>query len=681
MSLETPKKPRPKPFAEDWSLPGTPQPPTTIANPLGAAARPEPATLRPRPVGPRFKRYGAEQIAGAPNVDFYWGGVDLSPDGSEVAFSWNRSGAFEVYTAPLVGDRIIQLTEADRRSVVPRWSPDGRWVAFMRDQDGDEKMQLWLVDRDGVRERRLTDDDGVTHRHHAWSPDGRWVAYVANARGGTFAVHVMEVATGGHRRLTDGSDDDHDPRWSPDGKWILFWSRREAVRANADLFLVPVDGGETRKIETREGADGESMEGRWSPDGSAIAFTTNVRGRYEIAIAHLRAGPAGGIDGTVARIERLGATPFDDTEPSWRPDGRGLIYRHTKDAEVSVRRVFTVSHADEAIADLPGVHHFPRVALDSESVVAVFSEARRPADVVLRARGATEMHRVTSSLPDTIDPEVLVEPVHVRYPGADGLSIPALLYVPHTEAVDGATPPAVVYVHGGPTRQHFRHWDPIPQILANHGYVVLAPNIRGSTGYGREFQEGNRGDWGGKDLEDVVKGADWLEREDLADGKRIGIRGGSYGGFMTLLCLAKAPDRWAAGVSVVGVVNWTTMYGTTRGDLKQYLVREFGHPERDAKLYRERSPLTHVARIRAPLLVIQGARDPRVPLHEAEQMVEALRANGRTFEHHVYPDEGHTFAKEANRVDVQRRALEWFERHLRPAKQSGPSREGSLRGS
>ena len=659
MNADTTRKERPRPFAEDWSLPATAQPPTTIANPLGAAGRPETAALRPRSVGPRFRRYDVEAIAGAPNVDFYWGGVDLSPDGAEVAFSWNRTGAFEVYAAPLVGDRIIQLSSAGRRSVVPKWSPDGSLVAFLRDEEGDENMQIWLVDRDGVHERRLTDDPAVMHRHHAWSPDGRELAYTANEGGKRFAIFVMDTATGEHRRLTDGREDDHQPRWSPDGQWICFWSRRESVHTNADLFLVLAAGGEARKLDTRGALEGESIDGRWSPDGTAIAFTTNVRGRYQIALAHVA-------DGAVTRVEPLGSTPFDDTEASWRPDRRGLVYRHNRDANVSVRRVFTVSHADEAVSDVPGVHHSPRLGRDSETLIAVLIEARRPADVIVRPPRATEIRRITSSLPDTIDPEVLVEPVHVRYPGAGGMEVPALLYIPHVEAMEAsATPPAVMYVHGGPTAQHFRQWDPIPQILANHGYVVLAPNIRGSTGYGRAFQEGNRHDWGGQDLDDVVRGADWLEREGIADGKRIGIRGGSYGGYMTLQCLGVAPERFAAGVSVVGVVNWATMYGTTRGDLQQYLLREFGDPERDAGRYRDRSPLTHASKIRAPLLVLQGANDPRVPVAEAEQIVAALRKSGVDHEYHAYGDEGHAFAKRENRIDVQRRALDWFERHLK----------------
>src|SRR5581483_1385392 len=273
--------------------------------------------------------------------------------------------------------------------------------------------------------------------------------------------------------------------------------------------------------------------------------------------------------------------------------------------------------------------------------------------------------RLTRSLPSTVDPETLVEPVHVRYPGADGRQIPALLYVPYAEAIRGGSPPpAIVHIHGGPTGQHLRGWDRAIQYFANNGYVVLAPNIRGSTGYGREFQEANRGDWGGKDLQDVVKGAEWLAGQGIADRARIGAYGGSYGGFMTLLVLTQAPDVWAAGVSIVGVVSWTTLHETTRGDLKDYLERELGDPAKVPDLYRDRSPLAHVSKIKAPLLLLQGENDPRVPRSEADQMIRALRDGKKTFEEHIYPGEGHGFRTRENMIDSLRRATEWFDRHM-----------------
>ncbi|HET8568415.1 MAG TPA: S9 family peptidase [Candidatus Limnocylindria bacterium] len=657
MSVDTPRR-RPRSFEDDWAFHGTTTPPTTIANPP-EMVRPEDLPLRPAPLGGRWSDVPIEDLVGSPYVDHLWGGPDLSPDGREVAFSWDRSGNFEVFVAPLVGERIYQLTDSPQRSAWPRWSPDGAGIAFLRDAGGDERYQIWLMRRDGRRQRALTGEPEVTHREIEWSPDGSRIACASVAAGRASAISVIDVATGERRELTDGSFADEKPRWSPDGRWIAFQSRREDDRTIADIYLVPSGGGAARRLETRNGVAGQSLEVAWSPFGDAIAFSTDVRGRFEIAVARLDERHE------VAEVERLTNTPFDSTEPCWRADGRAIRYLHSRDGETSVREVFVASHADHAALDLPGVHKWPRTGPDSATAAVVFSSARRPWDVWVREPRAVRARPITASLPASIDPEVLVEPRHIRYRSSDGREIPAFLYLPHAEAVRGDVTPAIVHIHGGPTSQHFRWWDYHSQWFAHRGYAVLAPNIRGSTGYGREFQEANRGDWGGMDLADVVAGVDWLEREGVAPKGKVGAYGGSYGGFMTLYALAKAPDRFAAGVSVVGVVSWRTLHETTRGDLRLMLERELGDPKKDPELYRDRSPLTHVRSIKAPLLILQGANDPRAPLSEAEAVANALKQEGRTHDYHVYQDEGHGFRQKAHRVDALRRATEWFDKHLR----------------
>jgi dipeptidyl aminopeptidase/acylaminoacyl peptidase len=654
------KDKRPKSFAEDWGAPGTARPPTTIANPE-TDIRPPPPVVAPRSIGDRYRRLSVEELASVPYVDFVWGGIDLSPDGGEVAFSWNRSGTFEIYSAPLAGERIFQLTEAKERSVWPRWSPDAKQLAFLRDRGGDERFDIWLVDRDGEHERNLTNEAGVLHREIAWSPDGTKIAYTANAAGmeKRFAIHVIDVTTGVKKALTNGPRDDFQPQWSPDGALLVFWSRRETTRTNADLYVVAASGGEATRLDTRGGVDGESTDPRWSPDGTRISFTTDIRGRHEIALATWQSG-------TIGRIDRMTESIHDEYGAVWRPDGRALVYLHNEDAAVSLRRVFTVSHADHAIADIPGMHLSPDIGPDSDTTAFLFSSPSRPWDVYLTHERAIEARAITRSLPATIDPETLVEPSHVRYPGAGGEEVPALLFLPYAEALRGEKiPPAIINIHGGPTAQHHREWNVATQVFVNAGFVVLEPNPRGSTGYGKTWREANRHDWGGKDLEDIALGAAWLGEQKLADPTRIGVYGVSYGGYLTLMSLALSADRFAAGVSVVGVVSWKTMLDTTRGDLRDYLLRELGDPDKDARLYRERSPLTHASKIRSPLLILQGENDPRVPRSEAEQMVKALRDGGKMHEYHAYPGEGHGFRVTENRIDSLRRALDWFDRHLR----------------
>jgi WD40 repeat protein len=435
---------RPKPFADDWASAGTPRPPATIPNPLGPAGRIEVPTLSRSSVGARFRRYTPEEIASVPSVDAE-GGIALSPDGAEVTFAWDRSGDLEIYTAPIFGDRIIRLTEAATASHAPRWSPDALWVAFLR-ADDDGRDALWLVDRDGEREHRLTRDAG--YRDHAWSPDGARIAAAADDGG----LRLIDVSTGEAARAASGAR----PQWSPNGSWIL-------VTSGDDLALVPAGGGDPRALGIARMVGGRVTDGRWSRDGSTIAFCATSGGRSSVAFAHVR-------DGAAVRIERLGATPFDDRDPAWRPDGRGVIYRRTTDAAVSLRRVFTVSHTDEAVADVPGVHRAAHVAPDSETVVALLSQATLSTDVVVRARAAIETTRITTSLPPSIDPAALVDPVAVRYPSDRTV----LVYLPHVEAGDVK---GVTLLR----RAALREWDPVAQALVAAGHVVVASPSDGAA--------------------------------------------------------------------------------------------------------------------------------------------------------------------------------------------------------
>lgn len=420
----------------------------------------------------------------APQVDVRFGGIDLSPDGGEVAFSWDRTGVNEIFVAPIRGERIYQLTAGGDRSVSPRWSPDGRWIALLRDSGGDERFQIWVMGRDGRRLRQVTAAGSADHRDIAWSPDGSRLAFVSDSTGRHHGLEVVEVASGERRELSDFAQSDAQPRWSPDGRWLLFGR-------GADLHLIPAAGGEAIRLDTRGGAAAASFDGRWSPDGRSIAFTRQVDGHGEIALAHL--------EGTrVSRVEVLTNSIHDSREPAWRPDGRGLVYLQARDGQVAVRRVFVASHADSPVADLPGVHGSAQVGPDSETLAFVHGSARRPADVWVRLQRAVAPQPLSSSLSARVDPATLVEPVSVRYPDGNGQEAAALLYVPHAEALRGGAPPAIVRT--APFGQ-LGGWDPLAQWLAHRGYVVM---VVADSGH-------------------IAAGTAWLGAEGIADADRVGV--------------------------------------------------------------------------------------------------------------------------------------------------------------
>ena len=264
--------------------------------------------------------------------------------------------------------------------------------------------------------------------------------------------------------------------------------------------------------------------------------------------------------------------------------------------------------------------------------------------------GDGSFSQLTISLPPVLQDSGFVMPTAIQYPSLDGQSVPALLFEPH----QSTTPcPAVIDVHGGPTWLFQVTWDPLIQHMVSRGWVVLAPNYRGSTGYGREWQLANRFDLGGGDTDDVVAGVDYLVSECLADPDRIAITGRSYGGYLTMTSLTRYPDRWAAGSAVVPFLNWFTAHINSREDLQHWDIENFGDPEKNQDLWRDRSPFFFLDLIQAPVQLICGAHDPRCPASESIDAHNRLLALQKEVSLHLYDDEGHSFLKTKNVVEAE----------------------------
>ena len=602
---------------------------------------------------------GLPGVLGSFRASLDFGALDISPDGGEAVFSWNVAGSYDLYTLALRGGDPGRLTNTPSasRSMHPRYSPLGDRIAFLRDRDGDERFHIWVVDRATGEEQQLTSTE-ANREAIEWSADGLHLVYRAHSAGG-LGIWMLDAGSGDERPVVTGVRDpgsDHvTPDISHDGRHIVFHAAAEEDPADVGIWVVPSDGSAPpRRLPTHEGARARAVLPRWGPGDDSIAFTTDTRGRFEVALLPMsRAQPAG-------EVRYLTDAPHDETALGWGPTGR-MLYRQSTDSTIRLLRADPATGAGESLVAGPGVCFAAREARDG-TVAYVWTSPTAPPELYTRAPGEEAQQR-TWSLPAGFDRDRLTPPDHVWYPGADGSPTPALLYVPRSS---GAGPQAaIVWAHGGGTWQHLQCWDPIPQWLTGHGYVVLAPNARGSRGYGRAHREGNVGDWGGKDLEDHVRGADWLEATGVADGSRIGMYGSSGGGYMTSIALTCAPDRFAAGVTSCGIVSLETFYRSTRADLRGMVRAYMGSPDEDPQLFHERSPLTHIDRIQAPLLVLHGGTDPRVPASEAALLVEALRVRGIIHDYHVYPDEGHGFRDLANQSDALRRIVAWFDQHLR----------------
>jgi dipeptidyl aminopeptidase/acylaminoacyl peptidase len=300
----------------------------------------------------------------------------------------------------------------------------------------------------------------------------------------------------------------------------------------------------------------------------------------------------------------------------------------------------------------------------SDRLLVDHQSSTKPGDLWVYNLAESRPTQLTYSAIASLSSAPLPESQIVHYKSFDGQMISALMWMPLNLKRDGSNP-ALVLPHGGPTGQTQDYWSPRIAAFVSRGYICIAPNVRGSTGYGMQFQRANYQDLGGGDLQDEVYGVKFLEATGYVDSKKIGITGGSYGGFMTLMALGKTPDIWAAGVELFGIINWYTMLQHEDPTLQEYEKGLLGDPMKDKAVYDNTSPIKYIHDVKAPLLVLQGEQDPRVPKEEAEQIVDLLKKDGKTVDVHYYPNEGHGFVKRENQVDSIERTLKWFDKYLK----------------
>ncbi len=587
--------------------------------------------------------FDLEKLLKVPLVDPYEG-FEISPDGVHVAFSWNATGAWEIYELPLdLSTPPRQITGGPGGKFSPCYSPDGARLAYVLDLDGGEVFDIIVFDRVTQEHTNLTPDtpDAIQPNLN-WSPDGRHIAFISN-RSDRFDTYVMPSTGGAARQVLSLPHPDWDVHWSPDGRWLAVVS--ETHGQDYGVFIVPAKGGETRPIADERGPL-NARDARWSPDGARIAFYSDPRGVFDIGVYEMATG----------QVTWLTDGDGDKESPFWSPDGQRLAYVLSQ-GPLTWLAVLEPGGAPLTYQVEPGVHYMPRFTPDGAGIVFVFDSPRRPDDLWLLSLADGSFRQLTRSLPAEFQDAPFVMPDHIRYPALDETPVPALLYQPTTS---DEQPAAVVVVHGGPNWLFQFSWNPLIQHMLSRGWVVLAPNYRGSTGYGRQWQLANRFDLGGVDTADVVAGANYLARHRLADPDRIAVTGRSHGGYLTMTCLTQYPQHWAAGSAVVPFLNWFTAHANSREDLQHWDIENFGDPEENRDLWRERSPFFFLDRIQSPVQLICGANDPRCPASESIAARDELLAQGRPVDFALYPDEGHHFLKIENVIDSDVRRINFL---------------------
>ncbi|HLN63800.1 MAG TPA: S9 family peptidase [Symbiobacteriaceae bacterium] len=582
-----------------------------------------------------------------------------APDGNSVYFVSDISGQFNLWRVAAGGGWPNQLTVFTANTVRSvSVSKDGARLAFVADPDGNERYQVYLMDAQGGWPEQVTHQPEVEHQPGAFSPDGRTFAYTANAANPRDTdIFLRDVETGEVRQLTPGARLMVAASFSPDGTQLL--ATEDYSNTDQDLWVFNLATGEGRNLTAHPGREAKHFPGPWRKDGKGFYFISDDQREF-LAVGYY--------DLEADRKEYV-ITPDWDVEALAVSGRHDLMAYAVNEAGCSVLHVVDLTTGKELpLPTLPKgiVANLKFAGQDEQRRLFVQMGAYNQAGALyVLDLDRQEFRLLTPSMLGNIPAESFVEPDLVHIETFDGQKVPAWLYRPAGLA-PGQKVPAVLSIHGGPETQERAgyNYGGFYQYLLSRGIAILAPNVRGSTGFGIKWQKAIHRDWGGAELKDMEACARYLQSLDFVDGERLGVWGGSFGGFATLSCASRLPGYWACAVDFCGPSNLVTFAGSVPEHWKPVMKGWVGDPEEDREMLLERSPITYVDQIRCPLMVVQGATDPRVVKAESDQMVERLRALGREVEYLVFEDEGHGFTRRTNQLKGYGAMADFLIKHL-----------------
>jgi dipeptidyl aminopeptidase/acylaminoacyl peptidase len=570
-------------------------------------------------------------------------GASWSPDGRKLSFLTEITGVPQVWEMPVEGlSWPEQLTFYEERVSGAEYSPAQSRLLFGMDAGGNERTQLFLLEDGEVTD--LTRAPDAIHYPGGFSPDGKRIAYTATRRNGTdFDVFVQE--TGGKPEMVWEVSGYHTVSdWAPDGSFLLVSRHRSNL--DNDLYRLDLASGEATLLTPHEG-DARFYGACITPDGGSVYLATDRDGDF-MRLARL--------DLSTLELTYLTSDDWDVEVVELSRDGRYLLVSRNVEGYSDVL-LFSGEGRRMPDPGIPeGIVGGFEFSPDSRRIAFTLVGPTRNPDVWVLDLPDGEPRQVTRSSTAGIPRSTFRRPQLVRYPTYDGCEIPALLYEPEDENA-----PVVVNVHGGPESQSRPAFAPVTQYLLHRGYAVFFPNVRGSTGYGKAYTHLDDVELRMDSVRDLAHAAEWLREMGH---ERITVMGGSYGGFMVLAALTEYPELWSAGVDIVGIANLLTFLENTGSYRRALREAEYGSLEKDHALLESMSPIHKAQTIRAPLMVIHGKNDPRVPVGEAEQIVERVRENGGTVEYLLYEDEGHGLLKLKNRLDAYPKIAAFLDRYL-----------------
>jgi dipeptidyl aminopeptidase/acylaminoacyl peptidase len=581
----------------------------------------------------------------------------FSPDGKRIAFVSNMNGMPQVWIGLTDGGFPTLVTAQDDPVGFVVWSPDGAWLAFNVAPGGGFNEQIYIVRPDGTGLRRLTEGGKENNFLGGWTHDSRFLTFSSNRRvAASTDSYLLDVATGQMKMVAENRGTGGINDVSRDGKYAVV--SRLINRGDNDLYLVNTIDGKESKLTPHEGP-GTFFGGVFSPDGKTIYLGSN-KDRDLIAFAQVRLdnnGQPGAVE-TLATRDDAELSGFEINEQGtvaaliWNAGGRSELEL----LDLKTNKKIAVQGVPAEI--IGGLDY----SNDGQRLAMVASGAASPPDIWTLDIKTSRFSRVTNSPHAGVNLAELVHPELVQYKAHDGLELSGWLYRPK----DARTPgPVVLSFHGGPEGQERPSFNSTYQALLAEGIAVFAPNVRGSSGFGKRFVNLDNGPLRENGIKDIKATIDHVVKSGVADPKRIGIMGGSYGGYMVAAGLTEYPDLLAAGANLFGVVNFETFFKHTQPWMAAISKVEYGDPETQAEMLRRLSPIHRVDRIKAPTIVLHGANDTNVPVIEAEQIVENLKKRGVPVEYVLFPDEGHGWRKIPNRIRSTVEIVRWFDKYLK----------------
>ncbi|MGH1363876.1 MAG: S9 family peptidase [Calditrichia bacterium] len=600
---------------------------------------------------PPLQQYSIDQFMNTTSIF----GSSFSPDESKILFTSDESGIYNAYTVSVMGGEAEQVTFSDSNSIfITSYFPEDERFLFRSDKGGNEIWHIYLYDNGDVRD--LTPGEEARSTFFGWSKDKKSFFYQSNLRDARYNdLYEMEIGSLESRMIFQ-NDEGYNISAISHSKRLLALSKTITTH-NSDMYLFDRERLSVKHLSQHKGDINYRPVG-FSLDNSLLYYLTDENSEFTYLKSYSIK------DDVTKAIEKK---DWDIMYSYYSKKENYRISGINNDASTEIIITDVKTGEPLALPELPNADIRSVNMAESESKMTFYvNGSGSPSNLYIYDLKSREYRKLTDSMNKDIIPEHLVESTVVRYKSFDGMEIPAVLYTPH-QATDGKVP-ALVWVHGGPGGQSRVGYNPLIQYLVNHGYAILAVNNRGSSGYGRTFYKADDLNHGQGDLQDCIYGKKYMIESGLADADKVGIIGGSYGGYMVLAALAFQPEAFELGVNIFGVSNWLRTLKSIPPwweAFREALYKELGNPETDEEYLRSISPLFHADKIQRPLMVLQGANDPRVLKIESDEIVDAVRKNNVPVEYVLFDDEGHGFSKKENKIEAYKGILAFLNYHMK----------------